>query len=293
MSYETRDGDLRSSNSGQISFKDKIYDGVQTPNGYLKSGLGLLTDGELGDDSFRHERYGVKGYEWFGWRNDSTSIEDDENINEPNRILFKFDNIRNFSLCTLYVNNAPTQRIELYRLIRFKFSLNGVDFESNVVESTLNRDLNMNMARPILVPLKYISAKFVMIEIYFHSKWLLISEITFDSELVDDGGDLEEDDEIRIILYKNEAKSTTTAASVTISKDGGGGVISGGSTQTMNNNNLTLQTLIMILITLLAFLIFIFIFIIYCFIKKRRNLKKKYQNEQQEENGVKKRRNKK
>ena len=298
VSYETRDGDLRSSNSGQISFKDKIYDGIQTSNGYLRGGLGLLTDGELGDDSFRNERYGVKGYEWFGWRNDTHEHiqEDGQNVEEaaPHKILFKFDNIRNFSLCTLYINNAPSQRIELYRLIRFKFSLNGLDFGSEV-ESTLNRDLNMNMARPILVPLKFIAAKYVLVEIYFHSKWLLISEITFDSEFVDVNIynsiesnsnnnqviTLEQEQhklvQISNIYYLKENSSRSSSSIVTNAAS------VSNSSGMLFTNHLTLQTLIMILITLLAFLVVVFIFIIVCFMKKRKSLNRKYQQQQQQQ----------
>ena len=279
VSYETRNGDLRNSNSGAINFQDKIYDGIQTENGYLKGGLGLLTDGELGDDSFRHERYGIKGYEWVGWRNDSTShgglLKHHEQEDQPHRILFNFDNIRNFSLCTLYINNVPNQRIELYSLIRFKFSINGIDFV-NDLESTLNRDSNMAMARPILVPLKFNMAKYVLIELYFYSKWLLISEIAFDSEYVDlDGHNFNP-----TILIGQQTRSpniylnelfNSTIKSFTVQSSSSGN-------ETLLTNHLTLQTLIMILITLLTFLIMVFIFIIYCFIKKRKRLNKKFQH---------------
>lgn len=56
----------------EVDLYDFTYDGTVSGSRLL-SGLGQLTDGEEGDSNFRldPQGFGIKGYEWVGWRKDS------------------------------------------------------------------------------------------------------------------------------------------------------------------------------------------------------------------------------
>lgn len=58
----------------------------------LSNGIGQLLDADVGDVNFRHDlkKLGIKGYEWVGWKNDSLNMK-------PITIIFKFENVRNFT----------------------------------------------------------------------------------------------------------------------------------------------------------------------------------------------------
>jgi len=79
-----------------VNLYDFTYDGRVTDN-YLSGGLGQLTDGVEGHHNFRldPDGWGHKGYEWVGWRNDSTERPgSDAGFVE---IAFEFERARNFT----------------------------------------------------------------------------------------------------------------------------------------------------------------------------------------------------
>jgi len=66
VSYDLPQGDRRGLD---VDLSDATYDGLETDGGRrLTGGLGQLTDRQLGQSNFRVDRYGVRGYEWVGWR---------------------------------------------------------------------------------------------------------------------------------------------------------------------------------------------------------------------------------
>ncbi|XP_037079207.1 discoidin domain-containing receptor 2-like [Pollicipes pollicipes] len=93
VSYSMRQGDIY---APEVSLRDLSFDG-EFRRGFLSRGLGQLTDGAVGGDSFLADLGHGAGYEWVGWANNASQ-------QYPIEITFEFDAIRNFSLVSLHTN---------------------------------------------------------------------------------------------------------------------------------------------------------------------------------------------
>ncbi|XP_066250370.1 discoidin domain-containing receptor 2 isoform X1 [Euwallacea similis] len=164
---------------GDLDLTDKSYDGSEE-NGHLSQGLGQLTDGTLGNDNFKLDLKGLgKGYEWIGWRNDSVGW-----AGMPLELLFQFDAVRNFSAAHLYTNNMFTKDVQVFSHARAFFSLNALKFSPEPVHFSYMPDLVMEHSRNVTIKLHQRIGKFLKLQLYFASKWILLSEVSFDSSLV-------------------------------------------------------------------------------------------------------------
>lgn len=256
VSYEIRNGDYK--HNDQANYKDLTYDGKEVfinNKSYLQGGLGQLTDGEFGDldeDSHKKERYGIKGYDWIGWRNTS----DYDTV----RIFFNFDNIRNFTMCSIYVFNNADTRIEQFSRARLRFSIDGGASFKDEITYLPQRDLTIGLPRPIFINLSGKQGNTVLIELEFYSKWLLISEITFESKKAYDN------DNQQYLLSTQEPRTNHFIDQTNSSPQ---------------SIHFTFQTLVILLIALLTILIVILVFIIFMLIrsKKRTKYKAKYHQE--------------
>jgi discoidin domain receptor family protein 2 len=155
------------------SLGDDTYDGKYIPEtNMLIDGLGKLSDGITGSDDISL----IDGRQpWVGWSNDS---------NTHITIIFQFDYIRQMNLVTIHTNNLFSKQISIFKTAVITFSLNGERTSySNAIISEQTRDEVFSIARPILIQLNNHIAKYVRLDLYFDSKWLLISEITFDSQI--------------------------------------------------------------------------------------------------------------
>ncbi|CAF1656854.1 unnamed protein product, partial [Adineta ricciae] len=155
------------------SLGDDTYDGKYIPEtNMLVDGLGQLSDGITGSEDMSL----VDGRQpWVGWSNDS---------NTHVTIIFQFDYIRQMNRVTIHTNNVFSKQISLFKTAVVTFSLTGERTSySNAIISEQNRDEYYEIARPILIQLNNHVAKYVRLDLYFDSKWLLISEITFDSQI--------------------------------------------------------------------------------------------------------------
>ena len=155
------------------SLGDDTYDGKYIPEtNMLVDGLGQLSDGITGSEDMSL----VDGRQpWVGWSNDS---------NTHVTIIFQFDYIRQMNRVTIHTNNVFSKQISLFKTAVVTFSLTGERTSySNAIISEQNRDEYYEIARPILIQLNNHVAQYVRLDLYFDSKWLLISEITFDSQI--------------------------------------------------------------------------------------------------------------
>lgn len=155
------------------SLGDNTYDGEYIPKtNMLINGLGQLSDGITGSEDMSL----VDGRQpWVGWSNDS---------NTHVTIIFQFDYPRQMNRVTIHTNNVFSKQISIFKTAVITFSLNGERTSySNAIISDQNRDEIFEIARPILIQLNNHIAKYVRLDLYFDSKWLLISEITFDSQI--------------------------------------------------------------------------------------------------------------
>lgn len=155
------------------SFGDDAYDGKYLPSkNMLINGLGQLSDGVTGSEEINV----VDGRQpWIGWSNESSAFV---------RIKFQFDSMRQINRVTVHTNNLFSKDILIFKTAVVSFSVD--NDEQNYANSVIyqhNRDDIFEIPRPILIELNNQIGKFVRLDLYFDSKWLLISEVTFDSQV--------------------------------------------------------------------------------------------------------------
>ncbi|XP_042885478.1 discoidin domain-containing receptor 2-like [Penaeus japonicus] len=172
LSYSMPDGDPR---GGDGALRDLTYDGARK-DGWLSGGLGQLTDGETGHTNFRVDALGIgRGYEWIGWKNDTRQTR-------PVEITFEFDAVRNFSALHIYTNNFFTKDTQVFSHARVLFSAGGEHFpEARAVDYEYVVDRIFENARNVTIRLHNAAAKYVKLQLFFALRWIMISEVAFDS----------------------------------------------------------------------------------------------------------------
>ncbi|XP_041481555.1 discoidin domain-containing receptor 2-like [Lytechinus variegatus] len=175
-SYSMPIGDTR----GDYVFEDDMYDGY-TFEGQRMNGLGQLTDGMLGHSNYRLSPYNVpQGYEWVGWRNTT----------HPNpEITFEFDSLRNFTSLGFHVNNYFTNNVEIFEAIEVMFSVRKGHYSPRAIYEPIRPDSDHQDARWITVNLRHRVAQWLKVRLIHRGKWILISEVSFESEDLPDNYD--------------------------------------------------------------------------------------------------------
>ncbi|KAK7080623.1 DNA damage responsive protein [Halocaridina rubra] len=170
--YSMPDGDVR---GGGDALRDLTYDGTRK-EGFLFGGLGQLTDGETGHTNFRVDALGKgRGYEWVGWKNDTRG-------KDPIEITFEFDSVRNFSMLHIYANNFFTKDTQVFSHARVLFSAGGKYYHVlPSVEYEYVVDRIFENARNVTINLHNMAGKYVKLQLYFSLRWMMISEVAFDS----------------------------------------------------------------------------------------------------------------
>lgn len=165
-----RQGDRRGT---ELDFYDYTYDGV-VQHGYLANGLGQLTDLEEGTAHFDLDmrNFGRKGYGWVAWCNDTSYAR-------PVEIIFKFDQIRNFSSIYIVASNVISKEISVFRKASISFSIGGEHYISEPVIYEHVKDTTSESARPVFIPISNQSGRYVKVILFFDMKWIMISEIRF------------------------------------------------------------------------------------------------------------------
>uniref|UniRef100_A0A803W376 Discoidin domain-containing receptor 2 n=1 Tax=Ficedula albicollis TaxID=59894 RepID=A0A803W376_FICAL len=158
-----------------IYLNDSVYDGAF---GYsMTEGLGQLTDGVSGLDDFTqtHEYHVWPGYDYVGWRNESTAGGYVE-------ITFEFDRIRNFTAMKVHCNNMFAKGVKIFKEVQCYFRADAGDWEPGAVSSVLVLDDVNPSARFVTVPLLHRMASAIKCQYYFADTWMMFSEITFQSD---------------------------------------------------------------------------------------------------------------
>ena len=161
----------------EVDLYDISYDGT-VKDSYLSGGMGQLSDREEGHTNFRLDPHNnnIKGYEWMGWRNESF-------LGKPVEIVYKFDTVRNFSEVRIHSNNFFTKDVRVFRMARLYFSIGGKHYLTSPEEYRYMRDELIEYARTVVIPLHHRIGKYVKIQLYFDSKWMMISEVQFNSQV--------------------------------------------------------------------------------------------------------------
>jgi len=183
VSYDVPQGERR---GVDVDLSDATYDGLATDGGRrLTGGLGQLTDGRLGQSNFRVDRYGVRGYEWVGWRRRDDQLTTTA-TGDFVQMTFRFDAPRNFSGVSFHANNQHTRDVRVFRAARLTFSGGGGrDAAAGSGSGTVNyaylRDDVIEYARMIPVSLQHHVGDQVNVRLYFDAKWIMLSEVQFES----------------------------------------------------------------------------------------------------------------
>ncbi|XP_017890624.2 discoidin domain-containing receptor 2-like [Ceratina calcarata] len=171
VSYSMPQGDKR----GNWEFFDATYDGYW--DGQLLRGLGQLTDGKIGPDNFKMGYYDYdRGQGWVGWRNDTRS-------GHPLEVKFEFDHVREFSAVHIYCNNQFTKDVQVFAEASIMFSVGGKYYTGDPIVYSYMEDRIFEHSRNISIKLHHRIGKFVKLRFSFASRWIMVSEVTFDSDI--------------------------------------------------------------------------------------------------------------
>ncbi|KAJ3661415.1 hypothetical protein Zmor_005810 [Zophobas morio] len=152
---------------------DSSYDGSRV-NGELQGGLGRLVDGEFGADNFRLDIGYGKGNGWISWKNDSV----------PNgyvELTFEFDQIRNFTEVHLFTNNFFSRNVQVFSKAKVMFSIGGRFYNGPTLSYSYMPDRVLENARNVSINLHQRLARFIKLRLFFADRWMMLSEVAFDS----------------------------------------------------------------------------------------------------------------
>uniref|UniRef100_A0A2K5EBV9 Epithelial discoidin domain-containing receptor 1 n=1 Tax=Aotus nancymaae TaxID=37293 RepID=A0A2K5EBV9_AOTNA len=165
--------------SEAVYLNDSTYDG-HTVGGLQYGGLGQLADGVVGLDDFRknQELRVWPGYDYVGWSNHSF----------PNGYVemeFEFDRLRAFQAMQVHCNNMHTLGARLPGGVECRFRRGpAMAWEGEPMRHNLGGNLGDPRARAVSVPLGGRVARFLQCRFLFAGPWLLFSEISFISDVV-------------------------------------------------------------------------------------------------------------
>ncbi|NXA34094.1 DDR2 protein, partial [Eudromia elegans] len=114
------------------------------------------------------------GYDYVGWRNESTAGGYVE-------ITFEFDRVRNFTTMKVHCNNMFAKGVKIFKEVQCYFRSDTSEWEPNTVSSVLVLDDVNPSARFVTVPLLHRMASAIKCQYHFADTWMMFSEITFQS----------------------------------------------------------------------------------------------------------------
>nr|XP_030706977.1 epithelial discoidin domain-containing receptor 1 isoform X3 [Globicephala melas] len=170
--------------SEAVHLNDSTYDGhtTHTVGGLQYGGLGQLADGVVGLDDFRksQELRVWPGYDYVGWSNHSFPSGYVE-------MEFEFDRLRTFNAMQVHCNNMHTLGARLPGGVECRFKRGpAMAWEGEPVRHALGGSLGDPRARTVSVPLGGRVGRFLQCRFLFAGPWLLFSEISFNSDVVND-----------------------------------------------------------------------------------------------------------
>jgi len=100
-------------------------------------------------------------------------------------IIFKFDTVRNFTLLNIHSNNFFDKDVRIFRMAHIYFSVSGIYYQQNYIDFRFERDAWMEYARTVPIALENRVGRYVKVQLFFDldSRWMLISEVSFKSEV--------------------------------------------------------------------------------------------------------------
>ena len=158
--------------NGKVTFQDTSYNGV-IENSICKHGTGILTDGKFGPDDTRQD----KGKGWVGW---SSNLTTSPYID----IIFEFSGVGKFKDVTLTVNVDKKRSYAVFDRSEIFFASKEDNFSDTSFLQCCPRnfaDSSTSYSTDTALSLCENTARFIKLRLYFGGKWLLITEISFNS----------------------------------------------------------------------------------------------------------------
>ena len=186
VSYEISQGNYRDDRRHPLrsssSLRDISYDGHRlaygTKVGVLNDGLGQLVDGVLGLPADWNDTHNTKWIEWIGWR---------DTVTQRPSITFQFSSLRRFTALRIHVLNYPgIEEKMLFSKVVISFSKDGEYYAWKVIYGpgiTKRRQMK-DKAFWVHVNLTNNVGQYVTCEFYYQGWWALISEVQFESSVV-------------------------------------------------------------------------------------------------------------
>ena len=155
-------------------YLEDVYDGQEKEDpdlgGHqqLFNGRGVLADGLYGGNvSLPHSQ--AQG--WVGWNNK----------NRPLTLTFEFGQRQEFTSVTLTTFWQPDLGVQPFSQMLAYFSADGLNYHSQYVK-VVNKEQPPQPRQNITLSLASRVGRFVRLELYFDGKWLLLSEVAFNSQ---------------------------------------------------------------------------------------------------------------
>ncbi|XP_064900158.1 epithelial discoidin domain-containing receptor 1 [Columba livia] len=182
VSYTAPQGQVMTFDPAPIVLNDSTYDGFSV-GGLQFGGLGQLADGALGLDDFRRsrERRLWAGYDYVGWSRPPG----------PRPLLpmeFQFLQLRRFRAMQVHCNNMRALGVAAFREVACRFRSSAGGAWDAPLTHRLGGAGQDPRARSVTVPLRGRRGRFVQCRFAFAARWLLFSEVTFHSEVVEEVG---------------------------------------------------------------------------------------------------------
>lgn len=165
------------------ALRDISYDGHRlaygTKIGVLTDGLGQLVDGQIGLPADWNNTRDSRWINWIGWRDTLTNLPS---------VTFKFSSLRRFTALRIHVLNYPgiAEKMMFSKLV-ISFSKDGEYYSWEVIfePSIAKRRRMMGKAFWLRVDLQGNVGQYVTCEFLYQGWWTLISEVQFESSLLE------------------------------------------------------------------------------------------------------------
>ena len=160
--------------NGKVSYKDTSYNGV-IANRVYKGGTGIHTDGKFGRDDPKEK--GHEGEGWVGWSQEFTTSPYID-------ITFEFSGVRKFKDVTLAVNVDKRRSYAVFNKSEIFFASTNDGFSDTSFLQFCPKnfsDRDAPYSTHVTLPLCENTARFIKLRFCFGGRWLLITEITFNS----------------------------------------------------------------------------------------------------------------
>ena len=155
---------------GEEKVLDQADLGGQT---MLVNGRGLLTDGLYGGNVSLQQAASnsLQAQGWVGWNNK----------NRPLTLTFEFGQRQAFSSVTLTTYWEPGLGVKPFSQMLAYFSADGIHYHPQYVKA-VNKAQPPQPRQNITLSLASRVGRFVRLELYFDGKWLMLSEVAFQSQ---------------------------------------------------------------------------------------------------------------